>query len=86
MHTIDLTQMAIRNEVVTIISDLKNYTSERILQARDFIDLELDIVDVVDIILEVEKRYDLVIPDEVPVYSIEDVVHYVCSQRLQEAC
>jgi acyl carrier protein len=32
---------------------------------------------VVDIILAVEKKYNVVIPDEVPVYSIDDLVNYL---------
>ncbi|WP_246000843.1 acyl carrier protein [Pontibacter diazotrophicus] len=38
---------------------------------------DIDIVDVVDIILAVEKKYSIVIPDEVPVYTIDDFVNYV---------
>ncbi|WP_255345437.1 MULTISPECIES: hypothetical protein [Pontibacter] len=41
----------------------------------------MDIVDVVDIILAVEKKFDVVIPDEVPVYSIDDLVNYLQLRR-----
>ena len=36
-----------------------------------------DTVDVVDLILEVERRFHLTIPDEVPLTTVGDFVRYV---------
>lgn len=41
----------------------------------------MDIVDVVDTILEVEKTHNLTIPNEVPVFSVDNIVNYVYSQQ-----
>ncbi|MBB4603618.1 acyl carrier protein [Hymenobacter latericoloratus] len=43
-------------------------------------DLGFDTVDVVDIILELERAFQLTIPDEVPLQTIGDFVRYVSSQ------
>lgn len=40
-------------------------------------ELQFDMVDVVDIILEVERYFHLTIPDEVPVDTVGDLMHYV---------
>jgi len=40
-------------------------------------ELQFDLVDVVDIILEVERHFHLTIPDEVPVDTVGDLMHYV---------
>lgn len=43
----------------------------------EFKKLGLDNVDIVDMILEVEKRYHVVIPDEVPLNTPNDFVNYI---------
>lgn len=43
----------------------------------EFKKLGLDNVDIVDMILEVEKRYDVIIPDEVPLNSPNDFLNYI---------
>jgi acyl carrier protein len=40
-------------------------------------ELHFDTVDVVDIILALERRFHLIIPDEVPLETVGDFVHYV---------
>ncbi|UOQ71605.1 acyl carrier protein [Hymenobacter cellulosilyticus] len=40
-------------------------------------ELHFDLVDVVDIILEVERHFHLTIPDEVPVDTVGALMHYV---------
>ena len=85
MNNVSLNTQAIQNEVVNIITSVTNINPNRLLQVRDLTSLGLDIVDVVDIILEVEKTYKLTIPDEVPVYTLDDFVNYVSTQTLKQA-
>lgn len=40
-------------------------------------DLDFDTVDLVDIILELERTFQLTIPDEVPLQTVADFVHYL---------
>ncbi|MET4076514.1 acyl carrier protein [Hymenobacter sp. UYCo722] len=40
-------------------------------------ELHFDLVDVVDVILEVERFFHLTIPDEVPVHTVGDLMRYV---------
>ncbi|MFD3001536.1 acyl carrier protein [Pontibacter toksunensis] len=83
MNTMPYSTQAIEREVVNIIKTVTKVQDEdRLLQVRDLTKLGLDILDVVDIILEVEKIYNLTIPDEVPVYSVDDFVRYVYSQLI----
>jgi len=41
-----------------------------------------DLLDVVDIILEVERKYKLIIPDEVPLESIDDLVQFLQTKTI----
>ncbi len=72
---------AIQKEVVKIISSVTKINKNNLLEVRDLTKLGLDIVDVVDIILKVEKTYHLTIPDEVPVYTVDDFVNYVYTHK-----
>ncbi|GHA80510.1 acyl carrier protein [Pontibacter akesuensis] len=85
MKNVTNTTQAIQDELVNIISSIKKVNPSRLLKVRDFTKLDFDIVDVVDIILAVEKTYQLTIPDEVPVYSIDDFVNYVYNQSIKQA-
>ncbi|AKD03942.1 acyl carrier protein [Pontibacter korlensis] len=85
MNTVQTTTQAIQNEVVTIISSVTKVHPNRLLQVRDLTELGLDIVDVVDVILKVEKAFHLTIPDEVPVYTLDDFVNYVYTQSIKQA-
>ncbi len=64
-------------EVLNLVSRLKAIAPHKLSGPKGLWENGLDIVDVVDIILAVEKRYNVVIPDEVPVYSIDDLVNYL---------
>ncbi|NEM98519.1 acyl carrier protein [Pontibacter burrus] len=85
MNNANCNTQAVQNEVVNIITSVTNIDSNRLLQVRDLSSLGLDIIDVVDIILEVEKTYHLTIPDEVPVYTVDDFVNYVCTHTMKQA-
>jgi acyl carrier protein len=75
---------AIQQEVVRVISKTKEVRPSRIrFTSRLSRDLRFDIVDVVDIILALEKTFKIEIPDEVPINTVGDFVNYV-SDRLMK--
>jgi acyl carrier protein len=59
----------------------------RHLRLNTALDRELgfDTVDVVDIILEIERCFQLTIPDEVPLHTVSDFVCYVQTHLPQQA-
>lgn len=71
---------AIAHEVMRIIARHQHVAPER-LRPRTRLEEELhcDQIDVVDIILAVEKRFHVTIPDEVPLFTVGDFVEYVAS-------
>lgn len=85
MNTQNYTEQSVEKEVVQLISSVTKVHPNRLRKVRDLSNVGLDIVDVVDIILKVEKKYNLTIPDEVPVYSVDDFVNYIISQQMQQA-
>ncbi|MBC5772690.1 acyl carrier protein [Pontibacter sp. KCTC 32443] len=85
MNTVTPNIQAIQNEVVRIITSVTRLKPSTLLEVRDLTTLGLDILDVVDIILKVEKTYQVTIPDEVPVYTIDDFVNYVYYHTLKRA-
>ena len=76
---------AIQTEVMNIITSVTKIKATQLQKDHDLARLGLDILDVVDIILEVEKTYQLTIPDEVPVYTVDDFVNYVYVHSLKQA-
>ncbi|HEY4650541.1 MAG TPA: phosphopantetheine-binding protein [Pontibacter sp.] len=72
------TDKAIEQEVIRIISRTKKVRPSRL---QNDVDLEqklgFDTLDVVDIILALEKSFHIVIPDEVPIHTVGDFVNYV---------
>ncbi|MDX5423553.1 MAG: acyl carrier protein [Hymenobacteraceae bacterium] len=65
------------NEVLSLVSRLKSIDPRKLSGPKGLWENGLDLVDVVDIILAVEKKYKVVIPDEVPVYTIDDLVNFL---------
>ncbi|MBW7466695.1 acyl carrier protein [Pontibacter aydingkolensis] len=82
MSTLQFTAPAIRQEVVKVISTLKNIKPQRLVAINDLTELGFDILDVVEIILRLEKKYELTIPDDVPVYSVDDFVDFIYNYKL----
>ncbi len=76
----------IANEVIKIISKTKEIKPSRLRSnanlSREF---GFDTVDVVDIILELEKSFHITIPDEVPIYTVGDFVNYVSTHTPPKA-
>ena len=70
----------IASEVIRIISKTKSVKPSRLREHSDLTrDFGFDNLDVVDVILEVEKKFQITIPDEVPLSTVGDFVRYVSS-------
>ena len=68
----------IASEVIRIISKTKALQPSRLRPHSDLNrDFGFDTLDVVDVILEVEKKFQITIPDEVPLCTVGDFVHFV---------
>ena len=65
-------------QVRTLIHQRKRVEMRRLHLNTDLgRELGFDTVDVVDVILAVERRFHLTIPDEVPLETVGDFVRYV---------
>ncbi len=73
----------IEHQIINIISKTKEIKPSR-LQAHANLSREFgfDTVDVVDIILELEKSFKITIPDEVPIDTVGDFIDYVSTHTL----
>ena len=80
-----VTNKAIEEEVIRIISKTKEINTERLWADRLLQDFGFDTVDVVDIILELEKNFQITIPDEVPIDKVGDFIDCVSMQALKVA-
>jgi acyl carrier protein len=70
----------IAHEVIKIISKTKALKPSRLrVNSNLYRDLGFDTLDLVDVILEVEKNFKITIPDEVPVTTVGDLVKFVTS-------
>lgn len=67
---------SIYQEVAQLIHAQKGIRISRLL-TKSFEQLGLDLVDLIDIILAVEKKYKITIPDEVPLNSVNDFVCFI---------
>ncbi|AKD02619.1 phosphopantetheine-binding protein [Pontibacter korlensis] len=76
------TNTAIEREVIRIISKTKEIKADRLWADRMLQDFGFDIVDVVDIILELEKSFKITIPDEVKIDTVGDFVNYVATHTI----
>lgn len=69
---------SIEQQVFRIISKRKAIRASRVRKTASLVrDLRFDTVDVVDIILELERNFHIVIPDELPLYTVGDFVRFV---------
>ncbi|MFD2719650.1 acyl carrier protein [Hymenobacter monticola] len=72
----------LEQQVLCIISKRKAIKTARLRRSASLSrDLHFDTVDVVDIILELERNFHLTVPDEVPFYTVGDFVRYVVGCR-----
>jgi acyl carrier protein len=73
---------AIERKVIRIISKTKAIKPARLqLQARLFHDFGFDTLDVVEIILELEKNFYIRISDETPFHTVGDFVDCVTASE-----
>ncbi|GAB2789163.1 acyl carrier protein [Hymenobacter luteus] len=71
---------SIQQQVLRIISKRKAIKAGRLRIGSSLSqELGFDTVDVVDIILELERNFHITIPDEVPLATVGDFVDYVAS-------
>ncbi len=70
-------QSPLYHEVLSLVSNLKEIAPDQLSGSKGLWENGMDIVDVVDIILAVEQKYAVVIPDEIPVYTIDDLVNFL---------
>jgi acyl carrier protein len=69
---------SIEQQVLRIISKRKAIKAVRLRRTASLSrDLRFDTVDLVDIILELERNFHITVPDEVPFYTVGDFVRYV---------
>ncbi|UOR06970.1 acyl carrier protein [Hymenobacter aerilatus] len=82
-----VSRAALVRQVRALIHRRKGVELRRLRVSTDLShELGFDLIDVVDIILEVERRYDLTIPDEVPLDTVGDFVRYIgCHRQLAAA-
>jgi acyl carrier protein len=70
----------IAREVIKIISKTKALKPSRLRETSDLSrDFGFDNLDVVEVILEVEKNFKITIPDEIPLKTVGDFVQFVSS-------
>jgi len=69
---------SIEQQVFRIISKRKAIRASRVRKTASLArDLRFDTVDVVDIILALENQFHIIIPDEVPLFTVGDFVRFV---------
>ena len=74
----------VRNKIAGLISKRKRIPAGRVLRTS-FTQLGFDALDLVEVILEVEKAFKVVIPDEVPLNTVNDFTDFICGSKLQQA-
>lgn len=67
--------------VTRIISKSKGLNYTTVLEKDNLQALGLDQLDLVNLILAVEKKYHITIPDEVPLNTVTELVHYISAQN-----
>jgi acyl carrier protein len=69
-------QNSLPQNIALIIQQQKGIRTSRSL-TKSFEQLGIDLVDLIDIILAVEKKFQITIPDEVPLNSVYDFVSFI---------
>ena len=75
----------VRKNIAELISAKKWVRKAQLLKHGSFNQFGFDTLDLVDLILEIEKVYNVIIPDEIPLNTIDDFVNFICGRRLQQA-
>ena len=72
--------MDIKKEVITLIAEQLNIKPDKVKTTDKFIeDLKADSLDIVEIVMTVEEKFELSIPDESAekIQSIQDLITYI---------
>ncbi len=77
--------LAVRDYVARLISRQKGARLRNTSHLNDLRKFGFDTLDLVEVILEVEKAYGITIPDELPLNSIDDFVQFICQPQLRQA-
>ncbi len=80
-----LNQFTVKRNIAELISQRKGIRVARLLQHVPFSQLGFDNLDLVDLILEVEKTFKVIIPDDLPLNDVDDFVDFICQRQLQQA-
>jgi acyl carrier protein len=83
--TMQANALAVRKHVAHLISATKGVKAGTLAQFSDFRKLGFDELDLVEVILEVEKAFGITIPDELPLNDIDDFVQFICRPALRQA-
>ncbi|GAA4301698.1 acyl carrier protein [Nibribacter koreensis] len=75
----------LRYEIACLISDLKNIETFQLMRQPQLEQHGLELLDVVDIILEVEKKYGVEITDDLPVFTVHDFAHIIEARQYRQA-
>jgi acyl carrier protein len=75
---------ALRRQMAALIHTQTGIAPARLL-TLSFDQLGIDNRDLFDIILEVERSYQVIIPDEVPLDSLDDFVNFLQTQKDPQA-
>jgi acyl carrier protein len=76
--------LALRKDIARLISAKKGVKVSKLNHTK-FSALGFDELDVVEMILEVERKYQVVIPDELPLNNIDDFVQFISRPVLRQA-
>ena len=70
------------NEVKKIIAAQMNISLESITEETTFYDVEADSLDVVEVIMAIESKFDIILPDEAveTFKTVSDLAKYVDNQ------
>ena len=67
---------SLHQNIVQLIQQQKGIRASRLL-TKSFEQLGFDLVDLIDTFLAVEEKYQITIPDEVPLNSVSDFVSFI---------
>lgn len=72
----------ILDDIKTIIAAQMNISPEQITEATTFYDVEADSLDVVEVIMAVESKFNIILPDEAveTFKTVGDLAKYVANQ------
>lgn len=73
---------AIQATILKIISTKTGIKDPALLSRTNLNMLGLDTLDLVEVIHDLEKRYNIEIPDEVQLNTADDFVNYLCMKAI----